>query len=277
MGLIHYPSRREMLKAGLASVTLSALSASNTRAEKRIKVIALMGDYWHNPVGLEHDIRQIFKNADMEITFCQASRFLTPEILADADMLFMQRYGGPDSIGWTTEGKVTDRKIPGDPFMTAEQEDAIIQNVKRGMGFIAFHCTFWNQPLKFKKMLGVEPVIHNEQQPVIVNGFNQNHPITRGIEEFYITIDEQFAAVMKEKDYTILFTTHAVHDKRDAIGGWCFDYGKGRAVALLPGHTQFPWRHPTYQEIVWRSAFWALKRNHFVRRKSQCVTLSQKS
>ena len=265
MSFLRTPSRRDMLRAGMLSLAASAIPAghmvSSPKPSDRIKVVALMGDYWHNPVALERDVRGIFSNTDWDITFCQGSRFLTPELLSDADLLLMERYGGPDSIGWSPEGTVTDRK-QGDPFMTPEHEEAILHNIKeRGMGFIAFHCTFWNQPKRFKEMLGVEPVMHNEIQPVIVKDLNQTHPITQGLEEFTINLDEQFAAVMLAKNRTILFLTHAVHDKRDAIGGWCFDYGKGRVVSMLPGHTQFPWRHPTYKEMVWRAAFWAMKRN----------------
>ena len=253
---LHF-SRRSLLKAGLAGIAAPSLGAARAASGKP-KVLALMGDYWHNPVALERDVRTIFNSADWEITFCQASRFFTPEAIAAADMIFLLRYGGPDSLGWSPEGKITERN-DGDPFMTPEQEDALVTNIReRGMGLVAFHAAFWNQPAKFTGMLGVEPVMHREIQPVILRDFNQNHVITRGIKEFYVNLDEQFAAIMLAKDYVPLFMTQAVHDKRDALGGWCFEYGKGRVVALLPGHTQFPWRHPQYQEIVWRSGHWAL-------------------
>lgn len=266
MTLLHNPTRREILGTGIASVTAALASLKKTRSvfaqeKKKIKVVALMGDYWHNPVGLEADIRLIFSKADMRIIFAQASRFLTPEVLKDADLLITERWGGPDSQGWTTEGLVESRNA-GDDYMTSEQEEAIAYNIeKRGMGWLACHCSFWNMPPKINAMLGVEPILHQEVQPVLIRDLDQEHPITKGLSGFLVNLDEQFAAIMKSKTHKIIFYTTAVNDKREAIGGWCFDQGNGRVVALLPGHTQWPWRHPTYQEIVWRSAFWAMKRN----------------
>ncbi len=260
MALFHGVTRRDILKAGLISMAAAPFSGARAAGGKP-KILALMGDYWHNPVALERDTRTIFAGAGWEITFCQASRFFSPEAIAEADMVFLLRYGGPDSIGWSPDGRVTERG-DGDPFMTPEQEEALVANVReRGMGLLAFHAAFWNQPAEFTKMLGVEPVMHREIQPVILKDFNQNHAITRGMKEFYVNLDEQFAAIMLEKNYIPLFMTQAVHDKRDALGGWCFEYGKGRVVVLLPGHTQFPWRHPQFQEIVWRAGHWALKKD----------------
>ncbi|MEQ9565622.1 MAG: ThuA domain-containing protein, partial [Pseudomonadales bacterium] len=146
-----------------------------------------------------------------------------------------------------------------DPYMTPEQENAIIRNVRdRGMGLVAFHCSIWNQTDQFAELLGVEPIMHGEIQPVVLKDFNQDHPITSGLDPFFINLDEQFAAILLNEEYTPLFMSEAVHDKRYALGGWCGQYGKGRFVSLLPGHTQFPWRHPEYQKIVWRSAHWAM-------------------
>ncbi len=252
------PTRRQILAAGLGSCVVSALHSAGLRASGTTKVVALMGDYWHNPVALERDTRQIFKSSGWEVTFCQASRFLTPDVIDQADVLFLLRYGGPDSLGWTAEGRVTERN-PGDPYMTPEMENAVIRNVRdRGMGLLAFHCTIWNETEQFAELLGVEPIMHGQIQPVVLKDFNQDHPITAGMEPFFINLDEQFAAILLNEDYTPLFMSEAVHDKRYALGGWCGQYGKGRVVSLLPGHTQFPWRLPEYQEIVWRSAHWAL-------------------
>ncbi len=60
------PSRRDMLKTGIAGVTAhalsSALSPGTTQAAetgKQIKVVAIMGDYWHNPISREMHLRGI--------------------------------------------------------------------------------------------------------------------------------------------------------------------------------------------------------------------------
>ena len=111
-------------------------------------------------------------------------------------------------------------------------------------------------------LLGVEkPIMHGPVVPAHVFDLNQDHPITKGIEPFDIGIDEVFDAVMKTGEHTQLFRTRQEEPKRNAIGGWCRDEGKGRVVALLPGHTTGPYGKDQFLELMWRSAHWAMKRD----------------
>ncbi len=110
--------------------------------------------------------------------------------------------------------------------------------------------------------LDIEAVLHQEIQPVIYKDLRQDHPITQGIEPFFVNLEEQFGVKIKTPSKTtILFRSLAVHDKRDSIAGWCLERGKGRIVGLLPGHLEWPYRVPEYREIFWRSAFWAMGRD----------------
>lgn len=262
MRYLYKPTRREALGAGLislAALSVTPLSQYTARGKDRFKIVALMGDYWHNPIALETHVREIFRNV-ADIYFCQASRFLTPELIKDADLLVTERWDGADSQGWNPEGVVLSRPEP-DKFMTDEQEEAIIHNIReRGMGWLACHCSFWNQRPRIKSLLGCEPILHQEIQPLLMHTFDPEHPITRGKRSFTVNLDEQFDAIMTNKDNIILFRSTALHDKRNAISAWCRDFGNGRFVALLPGHTQWAWKHPEYQEIVWRAGYWAMHR-----------------
>ena len=262
------PSRRTALKTGIASVgAAGALTAVDAQAYAKkpgeTKVVAVMGDYWHHPFAQEIHVRGIFSSLpDWRIMFVRASRFLTPELISDADLLIAARYGGRDAIGWSTEG-IVDKTIQGDNVWNDEIVAALVDNVKnRGMGFMSIHCTLFSGNRTIEDLIGVEPLLHQEVQPVIVKGINQDHPITRGIESYFVNLDEQFDCQIKNPaTTTLLFRTLAVHDKRDAVGGWCLEQGNGRVVGLLPGHTQWAYRIPNYQEIFWRAAHWALKRD----------------
>ena len=53
----------------------------------------------------------------------------------------------------------------------------------------------------------------------------------------------------------------AMHDKRNAVGGWCLESGKGRIVGFLPGHLRWAYRTPQYREMLWRAVHWAMKRD----------------
>ncbi len=227
------------------------------------RVIAIMGgDYGHNAITPEIHIRELFSSLKTwRIIFVQSSRFFTPELLKDADLLITSRHGGADPIDWRPDGLVDSLREGASPW-TVENVNAIIANVRnRGMGFLALHCTISSRNRALEDFLDAAPIMHNEVQPLWVRDLNQDHPITRGMGKFLINLDEQFAAVIKSPETVTLFETTAIHDKRHAIGGWCLERGKGRIAAFLPGHGQWAYRIPEYQEILWRAAHWALRRD----------------
>ena len=227
------------------------------------KVVAFMGgDYGHNRIPYEMHIRELFAPAEnWRILFVRAGRFFTPELISDADLLILSRHSRPDDIGWTTDG-ITDAIPPGDHLWTDENVAAIIGNVsRRGMGLLALHNTIFSRHPLMTGFLGITPIPHNEIQPLWVRDLNRDHPITSGIGPFLIDLDEQFAAVIEDRSAVTLFETTALHDKRDAVGGWCLERGTGRVACLLPGHTQHAYRAPSYKEILWRAAHWSMRRS----------------
>ena len=173
MSLIDKNGRRGFLKTGIASlaaasaVTQEAKAAIKPKAPGETKVVAVMGDYWHNGVAQEIHIRSILSaKKDWRIIFVKASRFFTPELISDADLLITARYGGPDSIGLSTEGLV-DTQERGEDLWTDENVKAIIDNIRnRGMGFMPLHCTLFCGKKDILDLMGIEPIMHNEIQPI---------------------------------------------------------------------------------------------------------------
>jgi len=219
------------------------------------------GDRGHNALPLEYHIRTMFSSKqDWRILFVQANRFFTPELIADADLLITSRHSRADDIDWRPEG-IVDTMETGAQLWTDENVAAIIDNVRnRGMGFMALHNTIFCGNKAIVDLLGIEPVMHMQIQPLWVRALDQRHPVTAGIGDFMINLDEQFAVVVKSQYTTSLFETTAMHDKRNAVGGWCLESGKGRIVGLLPGHLRWAYRTPQYRDILWRAAHWAMKR-----------------
>ena len=267
MDTLKKSSRRKALKTGLASIAAAAVTTPDAnaalKAKGETKIVAVMGDYWHPAASQERHVRQIFSSQkDWKIYFVMASSYLTPEFLSDTDLLITARYGGSDDPAWTPEPVVVSRP-DGDRIWTDEQAKSIFDNVRnRGMAWMACHCTLFSGRKDIEDFIGIEPILHQEIQPVIVQEINQNHPITKGIDKFFFNLDEQFDAYIKNpSETTVLFRTLAVHDKRNSLGGWCLERGKGRIVGLLPGHYQWTYREPEYQEIFWRSAHWAMRRD----------------
>ncbi len=269
MNIPEKTTRRTALKAGLTTLAATALGTNPLHAAKTLgetRVIFLVGDYFHNGIAQEHHWRRVLGSTGWRLLFAQDSQFVTPEVLADADLFVMTRYATATqdvnvSPGWSPDGIIESWPSPTD-FMTNAQENAIVSNVRRGMGLLSIHCSIWNfDRRKYLDLLGVEkPIMHTKVQPAHIQELNQDHPITRGIEPFDIGDDEIFNAEMKEGMYTHLFNTTGEEQKINAIGGWCREESAGRIVSLLPGHTQLPYMTGPYKKIMWRSAHWALRR-----------------
>ena len=124
--------KRRFFQAGFASASSSVTAAPETHAAAKpktpgeTKVVAFMGgDYGHNSVTLEMHIRQLFASRkDWWILFVRASRFFTPELISDADLLITSRHSRPDDIDWSPEGIVDSMKT-GELLWTDENADAI--------------------------------------------------------------------------------------------------------------------------------------------------------
>lgn len=264
MGTQQTHTRRNVLKTGIAAAaavfpSIEALGEPKQPGETR--VIYFGGDYVHNGVAQERYIRRTFAGMDCRMFFVQASRFLTPDVFAKADLIMMTRIGTHDPQGFCPDGLVEHRPEP-DMFMNPDMEDAIDHNVRvRGMGFIAFHCTLRNpDKKKLMALLGCESRKGSSLQDIELFDFNPNHPITQGFSDFKLEYEENQQTVIEDNEVELLFKCKGAKDGLVNTAGWCISRGNGRVVALLPGHSSGTWSHPQFSELYWRAAHWALKR-----------------
>jgi len=265
MNLKKHLTRRTVLKTGIAALGASTVSTSNSFAVPKYpgetRVLFLIGDYWHNGVAQETHWRTVLRSSGFRLMFAQSSRFVTPEALAQADLFVVARYAGPDSLGWTPEGVIEDRPAPAS-WMTDSQENSIVANVRRGMGLLSMHCSLWNPECKnYMELLGVKkPLMHGPVQHVKIHNINQNHPISAGLKDFDISLDENFGAELDKSRTTLLYKSTGQQDGRLDNAAWCREEVNGRVVALLFGHLPQPFHVPEVKYLMWRSAHWAMKR-----------------
>ena len=270
MGLSNKMRRNGMLGAGLASFaavasTPEVSAAIRPKAPGETKVVAVFGiTDKYNGIGHEVCVRQIFESKkDWRLIFVRANKLFTPQLISDADLLLICRDNNPDTIDLSGEdGLLTDKIVKGTTFYTDANVKAIIDNVRnRGMGLLAMHNTIMcgnRQFMDFMDVTGEEP--HN-LEPIWYTRMNKTHPVMQGIGKFPAILDEQLSAIIRSATTATLFESTAVHEKRQVISGWALDSGKGRIAGLLPGSTIHVYQAPEYQNIVWRAAHWAMRRD----------------
>jgi type 1 glutamine amidotransferase len=258
-------SRRTSLKSAIAAIPFSR--AFSQDPARRTTVLFLLGDYYHNGAMQEYAWRKVLASTGWRLRFAQAPSFITPDVMAGADLYVLCRYATDTqptniSLGFSPDKIVEDRPAP-DVFMSPEHESMLVKNVRRGMGLVAMHCAIWNpKSRQYLDVMGVEnPIMHGHVVTASMYGLNPDHPITKGIPPFVVGIDESFDAVMKPGQSTQLYRTKQEAPARDNIGAWCREEEKGRVVALLAGHTTGPYGRKEFLEIMWRSAHWALRKD----------------
>jgi type 1 glutamine amidotransferase len=259
-------NRRTALAAGLAtlaagSASYEALAAPKAPGETR--VLFLVGDYWHNGVAQETHWRRVLESTGWRLLFAQSSQFVTKESLGFADLFVVARYAGPDSLGFTGQ-RVVEKRPEGAPWMTDEQEAAIVENVTgRGMGLLHMHCSTWNpEKKKYMELMGiVKPIMHGPVQVVKLHDLNQDHPVTKGLGDFTIGLDENFGVELDPAKTTVLYKSTGEQDKRTDIASWCSDAGKGRVVGIHFGHEPQAFQPMESKTVMWRAAHWAMRRD----------------
>jgi hypothetical protein len=261
------PSRRRALQSGFAALAAGAAIAPDAFSAPRMpgetRVLLLVGDYWHNGVAQESHWRRVLGPTGWRLLFAQSSQFVTPEAIAKADLFISARYAGPDSLGFTPEGIIEDRPTPA-PWMTDAQEDALVENVRnRGMGLLNMHCSIWNpERKKYMDLLGVEkPIMHGPVQRVNIHDINQTHPISKGIKDFEIALDENFGSELISGKSILLYKSTGQQDKRTDNASWCREDGKGRVVSLLFGHEPQAFHPAAVKTLMWRASHWVIRRD----------------
>jgi hypothetical protein len=273
-------SRRSVLAmaAGAAAATRIGHAAEKGTA------YGLIGDRFHNSdyirVGLNRTIQQ---DLDVHIDFCDETRNLTAETLSGYKLLIILRDGmsWPDgypdettNAGWVNGGKVNLVSDPPVPpvqgkaqfWMKPEQGKAVRQFVSNGGSALFLHNVTHvglTNP-DFRDVLGAAYAGHPAIRTYKVNVTNPDHPITKGVRNFVVTDEQHYMDYDKDSKYVFLETVNV--DGLDyrgrgpkSLGGWAFEYGKGRVCYLSPGHMLSVLWNPEYVKLQHNAVHWLLR------------------
>jgi type 1 glutamine amidotransferase len=260
------------------SAAAAVAAASNPTAAQpgRKRILALIGDRYHNAdyirVALEQILDGLNVAVDYTINYDQLSRtglanyqlFLC---LRDG-MIWPGGYSGPDAYayqqGLENRDEFPDAKSQN--WIREEQAVALKEFVTAGNGFYSLHNNSHVSlsSKTYREVMGGAYIGHPALRPFRVRVVNTNHPITRGVHDFTVNDEQHYVEFDKDKGSILLeaenidgLTFQNLGTK--SIAGWAYDYGRGRVVFTSVGHTIHALWNPEYVKLQKQAVRWLLK------------------
>jgi type 1 glutamine amidotransferase len=219
--------------------------------DRRPHALVLIGDGPHEPGHIEDGLRPVFEATGVVPHFTVDVKALSAQNLAKVGLLVILRDGlqRPSS---------EDRD--NFPWMTAEQERAVVAFVEAGGGFLNLHNSMGMYPPRgpYLDLVGGRYTTHGPLERFRVEVVDAGHPITRGVAGFFVA-DEQHTPIPDEKRVHILLRSRSDDGRTVAAAGWVREPGRGRLCHLAPGHTREALLHPMYQRLLRNAVGWCLR------------------
>jgi type 1 glutamine amidotransferase len=222
---------------------------SPQKSDPQPHALVLIGDRFHEPEHIESGLRPVFDTTGVIPHFLFDVRGLTAENLSHVKLLVMLR----DGFIWP-EGK-------GLSWMTDEQQRAVVQFVESGGAFLNLHNSMGLYPDNgpFLTLVGGRYIGHGPLERFRTEVVDPNHPITRGVSDFF-TADEQHTPPYETNKVHLLLRNRSDDGKVAAAAGWVYEPGRGRLCHLANGHTREALNHPMFQRLMTNAVNWCLRR-----------------
>jgi len=151
-------------------------------------------------------------------------------------------------------------------WITEEQGEAIKQFVEAGNSLYAYHNSGYISlySKNYREVMGGVTLHHPPLRPFKVRVVNHEHPITQGVQDFMVNDEQHYLTFDKDPKHVILQSenidglNHGKHGAT-AIGGWAYDYGKGRVAYTAVGHSIHALWQPEYVKIQKNTVRWLLR------------------
>jgi hypothetical protein len=273
-------SRRRLLRnlgaLGVSGASL-ATQAPQVRTEaERARVLALIGDRYHNADYIRVALDKLFREVDLPVDYTIQYDQLSASLLRQYRLLVLFRDGMIWPDGYLTPNNYqyspaleTSRAWPREnfkPWITAEEGNAIKDFVAFGNALYAFHnssnIALYAQAIR--DVLGGAYAGHPSLRPFKVRIVNKEHPITRGVEDFMVNDEQHFVTYDKDPKYILLESENIdgltfENYGTKSIAGWAYEYGKGRVVFTAMGHTLHALWQPEYFKLQKNAVRWLLR------------------
>jgi type 1 glutamine amidotransferase len=268
-------SRRSLLKQAVVGAGLATIVFGQPKSGRR--ALALIGDRYHNPDYIRVALTKMFEGQNFVVDYTADYDHLSAKNLKDYQlfvclrdgMIWPDGYLGPDAYTSYSAGLENKNEFPepkSQNWLKEEQAVALKEFVQAGNGFYSLHNNSHVSlsSKTYRDVQGGAYIGHPPLRPFLVRVVNKSHPITEGIQNFIVNDEQHYVAYDKDKKYILLESENVdglTYEKlgAKAIGGWAYDYGKGRVVFTAPGHTIHVLWVPEYLKLQRRAVQWLMR------------------
>jgi uncharacterized protein len=265
----------------VATVVFSVVAAPNEAPKRKILFFTKSATFEHSviswkdgkPSWAEKTLLELGQANNWEFTFSKDGSLFSKDYLAQFDCVMFY-----------TTGNLLDVGKDGQPAMTAEGKQALLDYVRAGKGFVGSHSasdTFHTQneatkgPDRFRnhgdtvdpyvKTLGAEFIRHGAQQMAKNRVIDAKFPGFEKIGAEYSMHEEWYSL----KDFTQDIHVLTVIDSPAMEGKeynrppfpttWARKEGEGRVFYTAMGHREDVWTNPIFRDILTGGLKWALR------------------
>lgn len=144
-------------------------------------------------------------------------------------------------------------------------EKGLLEFIRQGGGLVTFHASSsafytWDEFREISTASWEEHTHHGKMSPVRVEIHSQDHPVTRGLSDFFI-FDELWMDARSNDRYTPL--AYASKADEEELAGekqeaaMVAEYGKGRIFHTILGHDARTMRNTGFETLLIRGIEWA--------------------
>ena len=238
----------------IATVCLLLDSCSKSTEDTHIKVLILSGKNNHEWQKTTPLLAKIFKDC----------RLFSVSVTELPDTLNYKQLKKYDAIvsNWNTWPD-NELRLP------AKWEKDFLKYIREGGGAVFIHAgasSFygWNEYHRIGIGRWGKETKHGEQTKGKISGFDNNHPITKGLSDFYI-IDEIWEKTDIDEDARALASVtasdlkdgHIINEKAVFVS----ETGKGRSFFTTLGHNERALLNSGLQTLLVRATQWVSRRN----------------
>ena len=271
-------SRRDLLVGSCAAAgSLAGVTKLLAQTNSRARVLALIGDRYHNPDYIRVALTRMFDGLRVSVDYTMLYDKLSRNLLKDYQLFLCLRDGmiwpggylGPDAYTAYAAGLENKSDFP-EPkpqnWLTEEMAVALKDFVSEGKGFYSVHNNSHVSlsSKTYRDVQGGAYIGHPPLRPFKVRVVNSSHPITQGVQDFIVNDEQHYVEYDKDKKYLLLESENLdgltyLKLGTKAPAGWAYDYGKGRVVFTAVGHTIHALNNPEHMKLQRRAVQWLMR------------------